>query len=389
MAPPRENRFRNIPRETFRGNPSRALQIERDQTRDQFFKGDDRISNQRLDKRRIQRDLENEFKRKNLKGVSGATGLFQKKDPLGQDLSEFRRQTAMKYGPTLSEIGGDIRAGLGGIFQDLAEKGSPIIQLFQGVGEKFKGGVERLWDRVRGESPQQVGTAFPQPGLDTKDLFSSINTGIANDPNNLLVQIAMANQDRFGDTPTFEEQLANATAQNFNFPSITDIVETTTDAISKAQEGVTVDTPFGKVNVNPLNQNLSFGNQEGSNIQYGGGVTSEGDFNVGVGAALPGNFKLNVGAQSGDIPGASLSNRLLSTIRGVDDFVPSLRVSSEGDLNLGLNTQIDPLKMMGINSAIPFDIGVGANINDRGQFTPNINFNLPFNSNQGLGFMLK
>ena len=127
MAPPRENRFRNIPRETFQGNPSRALQVEREQTRDKFFKGDDRISNQRLDKRRIQDNLENKFKRENLKNVKNTSGgivsgLTQKKDPLGQEFADYRREVANKYGPTVGEIAADFGRGTERFLQDAAVK---------------------------------------------------------------------------------------------------------------------------------------------------------------------------------------------------------------------------------------------------------------------------
>ena len=198
-----------------------------------------------------------------------------------------------------------------------------------------------------------------------------------------MVQIAKENANKFVNNQTFEEQLENATAQNLNLPSITDIVETTNDAINAAKAGTNINTPFGPINVNPLNKTLSLGNTIGNNINYGGTVNRDGDYNVGINAALPGNFRLSAGTSSNDLPGVSLSNSYKSIIPGVGNFVPSVNMSGEGDLNLGLNTTVDPLRMMGINSAIPFDIGVGANINDKGQFIPNLNFNLPFSSNAG------
>ena len=44
--------------------------------------------------------------------------------------------------------------------------------------------------------------------------------------------------------------------------------------------------------------------------------------------------------------------------------------------------------MLGIGSALPFNIDVGGRVTREGEFTPNINFNVPFNSGAGLGFML-
>lgn len=70
------------------------------------------------------------------------------------------------------------------------------------------------------------------------------------------------------------------------------------------------------------------------------------------------------------------------------NVVPSVNMSGQGDLSLGVNTTVDPLKMFGVDSAIPFDIGVGANVNQQGNFSPSLNFNIPFN-NSGLGYMFK
>ena len=121
----------------FQGNPSRALELERQMTRDKFFKGDERISNQRLDNRLIQQNLEDKFRRENLRGVTGVTGLTQKRDPLGQNFADYRRQVANRFGPTLSDIGSDIRSGIGRFFDDLRAKGPPVVQAIRGVGQGF------------------------------------------------------------------------------------------------------------------------------------------------------------------------------------------------------------------------------------------------------------
>ncbi len=121
----------------FQGNPSRALELERQMTRDKFFKGDERISNRRLDNRLIQQNLEDKFRRENLTRGTGVTGLTQKRDPLGQDFSEFRRQVANRFGPTLSDIGSDIRSGIGRFFDDFRAKGPPVIQAIRTAGQGF------------------------------------------------------------------------------------------------------------------------------------------------------------------------------------------------------------------------------------------------------------
>lgn len=185
-------------------------------SQDKFFKGRD-VGEDRTFRRVAQDTGERQFIDKFTKPVVGSSNLLQMTDDAPRSLAAERERLANIYGPTPSEIAGDIGFGLGRIADSFAQKGAPVVQLFKGIGEKFKGGVEQLWDKVRGKVPAQVGTAFPQPGSDAKDLFSSINTGIAEvDPNNLLVQIAMANQGRFDDKPAFEDQLANATAMDFN-----------------------------------------------------------------------------------------------------------------------------------------------------------------------------
>jgi len=102
----------------------------REDTREKFFKGREDVSDDRLDRRRQQDLAEQRFIRTRMKPVGNTGGtLLQKRDPLGMSLEDFRMQNAMKYGPTLREIGGDIRYGLGNIFQALAEKGTPLMQL--------------------------------------------------------------------------------------------------------------------------------------------------------------------------------------------------------------------------------------------------------------------
>ena len=390
MAPLRENRFRNIAGEVFRGNPSRALQVEREQTRDRFFKGDDRISNQRLDKRRIQDNLENKFKRENLKNVKNTSGgivsgLTQKKDPLGQEFADYRREVANKYGPTVGEIASDFGRATGDI---LGAAGVPFVSNALKVGKTIKSGVEQLWDKVRGKPTTVQGTAFPTPGSDVRDLFSSINTGIAgSDPNNLLVQIAMANQDRFDDTPTFEEQLANSTAQNLNIPDPRKIGETITDYFNAARQGVDIDTPIGNINVNPLANRLFLNGGVGP-INYGGSIDPDTlDYNVGIGTGLPFGVGLSAGVESGDIPGVSLNKR-------IGPLDANLALSEQGG-SFGLNTTVDPLRLLFPGSAIGTPVNIGASVDSSGRLTPNIGFALPFkkggsvNKNDGLGFMLK
>ena len=115
------------------------LQDRREQTRQDFFKGRQDVSPNRLDRRQIQADLYEQFKSDPTKTklVSGTTNLYQAAQPGGITLADKAQELAFKYGPTFKEIGGDIRYGIGSIMQGLAEKGTPLMQL-------GKAGIEGL-----------------------------------------------------------------------------------------------------------------------------------------------------------------------------------------------------------------------------------------------------
>jgi hypothetical protein len=313
------------------------------------------------------------------------SGLSQATDDAPRSLTEERQRLADLYGPTGKEVLGDIGYGLGQLGKAY---GIPFVSNATRLLGAAKSGVEQLWDKVRGVPTTVQGTAFPTPRSDVRDLFSSINTGIAgSDPNNLLVQIAMANQDRFDDTPTFEEQLANSTAQNFNIPDPRKIGETITDYITAAQQGVDIDTPIGNINVNPLANRVFLDGGVGP-INYGGSIDPDTlDYNVGIGTGLPFGVGLSAGVESGDIPGVSLNKR-------IGPLDANLALSEQGG-SFGLNTTVDPLRLLFPGSAIGTPINVGASFDSSGRVTPNIGFALPFkkggpaNKNDGLGFMLK
>lgn len=359
----------------------KALQDRREQTRKDFFKGRQDVSNNRLDRRQIQKDLYEAFKNDPTKTKEVAGNLYQAAQPGGKTLAQYNQDLARKYGPTLSEIGGDIRYGLGSLAKAFAEKGPPILQIIKGLGSKVKSGVEAAWDAVRGEPTTVQGTAFPQPGSDTKDLFSSIDTGIAQvDPDNMLVQIAKANEGRFDDAPTFQDQLASATVENLNIPSPTDVAQTISDYYTAAAQGVNVNTPIGNVNVNPLAQKLFLDGGIGD-IRYGGSLDPNTlDYNVGVGAQLPYGVNFSAGASSNDIPGMSFS-------KYIGPVNTSFNLSEQGG-SLGLNTTVDPLRAIFPGSSIGTPINIGASVDSKGNVNPNVGFMVPFNSG-GLGYMFK
>lgn len=202
----------------------KALQDRREQTRKDFFKGRQDVSNNRLDRRQIQKDLYEAFKNDPTKTKEVAGNLYQAAQPGGKTLAQYNQDLARKYGPTLSEIGGDIRYGLGSLAKAFAEKGPPILQIIKDLGGKFKSGVESAWDKVRGETTSIQGTDFPQPGSDTKDLFSSIDTGIAQvNPNNMLADIAKQDQRTYEPFRVSNMDMSNVVAQNDGLPSLMDM----------------------------------------------------------------------------------------------------------------------------------------------------------------------
>jgi hypothetical protein len=100
----------------------KALQDRREQTRQQFFKGRQDVDTGRLDRRQIQADLVEKFKREQMKPVSGASNLLQRVDPTGMGLAQYTQDVARKYGPTPREIAGDIGYGIRSIGSALGER---------------------------------------------------------------------------------------------------------------------------------------------------------------------------------------------------------------------------------------------------------------------------
>jgi len=102
-----------------------ALNKRREQTRQEFFKGNQNISDNRLDRRQIQSDLYEQFKQDQMKPVldsqGNPTGAYQSITPGGPTLADAAMQLANKYGPTPGEIVGDIGRGLGSMIKGGAD----------------------------------------------------------------------------------------------------------------------------------------------------------------------------------------------------------------------------------------------------------------------------
>jgi hypothetical protein len=304
--------------------------------------------------------------------------------PGGRSVGDVSRDFAYRFGPTPGEIFGDIGYGLGSIAKGFAEKGTPLMQLFKGIGQE----VKNAWDKVRGETTPVEGTAFPQPGSDTKELFSSIDTGIAQvDPNNMLANIARQNQ--YEDIP-FDQLLSNATAQNLNIPKT--IQEVVTDV--GLSPVVTVDTPLGKVNVNRLTGDLVTGGNVGNlNYVLQGNPLSEGygaNLNYGLGQGLGIEAAMGSGMTSPDV-GLGYGGALPYGNYGIG-LGTNL---GTGDSSLKGQLGFRPVEYLFGPTAFNPTVSLGAQMSPSQNFEPQLSLNFGYkdggsvNKNSGLGYMFK
>ena len=379
---------------------SQAKKAAIDNLQRQKFFGGRNVPEERLRKRIKQDTLERQFKDRFTKpvnivdsegNVTGVvSGLTQATEDAPRSLTEERQRLADLYGPTGKEVLGDIGYGLDSMGKAF---GIPFVSNALRIGQAVKSGVEAAWDAVRGEPTTVEGTNFPQPDSDTKDLFSSIDTGIAQvDPDNMLVQIAKANEGRFDDKPTFQDQLASATVENLNIPKIGDVIQTASDYVDAYRAGVNLDTPLGNININPASQGISLGNYvptgDTTGVSYGGFFKPEDNsYNVGIGTQLPYDIGLSAGVSSNDAPGVALSKYIPLNIPGSGGAIPFVNFSPEGS-SLGFNASFDPVRAIYPNASIGLPLNIGASVSDQGKIDPRIGFNVPFNSS-GLGFMFK
>ena len=136
------------------GSDSGILEKNREITRNRFFKGDESISDDRLDRRRTQDKELEKFKRENYLTYVGDDGKTYTRDlslrfdtdPSSPTFGQYTRTTladkanelAFKYGPRPSEIMSDMGKGISSMFGGLMEKGPPVMQMAKGLFEKFK-----------------------------------------------------------------------------------------------------------------------------------------------------------------------------------------------------------------------------------------------------------
>lgn len=175
--------------------------------RGKYFDNREDISRDRLERRLAQQQEYDLFKLTQMKPVSGASNLYQSRTPGGTTLADKAQELAMKYGPTPSEIAGDIGYGASKMLQAY---GIP----FASTALKIGSAVSDAWNKVRGffspsQTPQGIETQFPRVSPKARGYFGGYNQGID-------TQIPVAN-DRGMNIPVSIAQPVASTPLNTGF----------------------------------------------------------------------------------------------------------------------------------------------------------------------------
>jgi hypothetical protein len=365
-------------------------------------------------------------------------------------LADKSRELALKYGPTFSEIGSDIGYGLGSIAKgagDFIGRGGVIGSVLSGLYDKFKSGTQQgietvggLYDNLRktlgggkppvasygGSSDIRVtdNIFLPTQGYDSRGYlpegFSNVGIEQPQFPYNFETMIKpkpdplqpseMSEEqymesypELYSGNPLFKQQTyqpikvqdvdpSRLLVQNFNIPTVEDVVEQLSDYYNAYEKGVNLKTPVGDFNLNPARQEIFLGNSlpigEDRSVFYTGSMNpNDMSYDVGIGTQLPYGVDFKLGASSNDVPGIGFSKRLGPINAG-------LGFSEEGS-NLNLNTFVDPIRSLYPTSSIGLPLNIGATVSDTGKIIPNISLMKQFKKGgsvdkyAGLGYKLK
>jgi hypothetical protein len=365
-------------------------------------------------------------------------------------LADKSRELALKYGPTFSEIGSDIGYGLGSIAKgagDFIGRGGVIGSVLSGLYDKFKSGTQQgietvggLYDNLRktlgggkppvasygGSSDIRVtdNIFLPTQGYDSRGYlpegFSNVGIEQPQFPYNFETMIkpkpdplqpSEMSEEQFMESypelysgnPLFKQQTyqpikvqdvdpSRLLVQNFNIPTVEDVVEQLSDYYNAYEKGVNLKTPVGDFNLNPARQEIFLGNSlpigEDRSVFYTGSMNpNDMSYDVGIGTQLPYGVDFKLGASSNDVPGIGFSKRLGPINAG-------LGFSEEGS-NLNLNTFVDPIRSLYPTSSIGLPLNIGATVSDIGKIIPNISLMKQFKKGgsvdkyAGLGYKLK
>jgi len=154
--------------------------------RGKFFDGRN-VPEERVFRRTAQDTLDRQFMDRFTKPVTGSTNLLQMTADAPRSLAQNRMALANRFGPTPREILGDIAFAGGSILQNLAEKGTPLMNLVKGAGQKVQNFLQPV-----------ITSPFAQTGIGFFDNMSQS----ARDFNMKLMQLTPA-QRRIYDQAIF------------------------------------------------------------------------------------------------------------------------------------------------------------------------------------------
>tara|TARA_R100000908_G_scaffold46728_1_gene22943 strand:- start:806 stop:1501 length:696 start_codon:yes stop_codon:yes gene_type:complete len=115
------------------------------------------------------------------------------KDAQGRTILSMRSPYMTAQAPTFGQLLGDMGRGIGSIFQGIAEKGTPLMQLGKGI----LGGIENLFTGASQAQP------IPNVGSGSNDTLASFKQGLSNP------QLAIFNYHyNSGNSPEYARQMA-------------------------------------------------------------------------------------------------------------------------------------------------------------------------------------
>ena len=205
----------------MRPSPKALEQREKKQlqaVRDKFFSGRDatQVSDDRAFRRLTQDRAEQNFKDRFTKPAGGSkTNLLQMTPDAPRSLAAERERLANLYGPTLGEIGSDMRFGLGRIAQDFKDRGAPAVRLIKDLYEKGKNffappsGIEAVIPK-----PQAEGDLYQ--GQPVKNIISQPSNI---DPSKMDIENFNKEYNFLSDAENF----SNYIADNRALPSLVDL----------------------------------------------------------------------------------------------------------------------------------------------------------------------
>ena len=254
----------------------KALEDRREQTRRDFFKGREDITPGRLDRRQIQADLLEKFKKEQMKPVAGASGVLQSVRPGGPTTADETMRLARMYGPTLKEIGSDIGYGIRSIGSALGQKFAAgelgIMGIAKSLYEKFSNAVN-VSKKAIGDQINKL-SDIDLEILKNKDKYSytSKKPNLVNiDQLEKNAQQAAANRDYFG---TYFSYGGSSMPGEVERQTIKPIIPSTLYGMPQQPPGFKVMSPEQKALLEEMNKADALNSGGINNIQIQNGQGS-------------------------------------------------------------------------------------------------------------------